>query len=289
MSIFDQAYDEMTLTEVCSRLPGELAIKAITRRINDLPSLLDFVKTVGSQPSFVKDLSAHINDVFSKYSTQDILNTFEQGLHPSLFAWLNDGNKNRLKNEGKDKISTTFLFNLSGSKELDSLKSVLENVLGEQSVRQSAVLSVLNKADQDIFPQLLDIVVKDQRPEVRECILAISTFGNNQLVSDLQKTIALKAFVKSGQLRAVNVLDFKLFSTLKPLERLTALAKYLNYFPTYRQVKVFDPSPTEDEFNLILFAGCIEHNDLVSKLSKQYKEITEEDAPEEEAITQDAP
>ena len=53
-----------------------------------------------------------------------------------------------------------------------------------------------------------------------------------------------------------------------------ALDRYLNYFPTYRKVKVFDPEPTEDEMNLILFAGCFQFNDLVEKIVEKYNKIT---------------
>ena len=282
MSIFDQAYDEMTLTEVCSRLPGELASRAIYRRVNDLPSLLDFIKSVGTQPSFSKDLKLHINSVVAKIPSADLLSTFEKELHHSLFHWLDDDNKNRLKNEGKESLDTKFLFNLAKEDDLEVLSLVLTKTLAEPIVKQSAVLSVLDKADPSVFPQLLDVVIKDQRPEVKECILAVSKFGNKQLIGEMHKLVALKAFVKSGQIKVMNRLDFKLFSALKPKERIDAISKYFNYFPKYRKLRVFDSEPTEDEFSMILFAGCLEHNDVILKLKQQYKDITEEDDPHAE-------
>src|SRR5690348_15663216 len=126
MSIFDQAYDEMTLQEVCFRLPGELAVRALKRRVNDLPTLLDFIKAVGSQPTFVPDLKQHINGLITNEQVADVLTLFGQETHSSLFGWLDDANKNRLKNEGRESLSTKFLFNLAGEKDLDDLKYVLE-------------------------------------------------------------------------------------------------------------------------------------------------------------------
>ena len=44
---------------------------------------------------------------------------------------------------------------------------------------------------------------------------------------------------------------------------------------------VFNPAPSEEEFQLILFAGCIEHNERVVKLNELYKQITEADPPKD--------
>ena len=280
MSIFDQAYDEMSLQEVCYRLPGDLAVRALKRRVNGLPELLDFIKTVGSQPTFVPDLKNHINGLITTETVADVLTLFGQETHSSLFGWLDDANKNRLKNEGRDSLSTKFLFNLAGEKDLEDLKHVLDSVLKDAAPRTSAVLSVLDKADSKIFPQLMDVVSKDTRPEVRECILAINNSANSNLVSDHQRTVALKAFVKStSSLPYMGKQNFKSFTALKPKERLDAISKYFNYFPSFRKIDIFEPSPTQEEFDMILFAGCIEFNDLVSKLSNRYKEITELDPP----------
>jgi hypothetical protein len=281
MSIFDQAYDEMTLVEVCVRLPGDLAIRALKRRINDLVSLKEFVETVASQPADIKEVRSHINSVLNKYAATDILDTFPQEYHPSLFKWLSEDNAKRLKEDGKDKLTRKFKFNLSKGDELDTLDEVLKDVLAEEFVQHSQVISVLNKADATVFNQLLDRVVKDKRPEVRQCILSV--VSNRDLLSEHQLTMGLKAFAQSGsQLNGLGgLLSFKSFSSLKPAERLPALQKYFNYFPKYRQLQIFSPEPSKEEFDLILFAGCIEQNDLVTSLSSQYQQITEELPPKD--------
>ena len=48
MSFFDQAYDEMSWQEICYRLPSELAIDALQRRINNLDTLRMFFDNVGN-------------------------------------------------------------------------------------------------------------------------------------------------------------------------------------------------------------------------------------------------
>ena len=47
MSIFDQAYDNMSWQEVCYRLPGDLAVNALKRRVNNLDTLKMFFDNVG--------------------------------------------------------------------------------------------------------------------------------------------------------------------------------------------------------------------------------------------------
>lgn len=283
MSIFDQAYDEMTLVEVCVRLPGELAVNALKRRINDLVSLLEFLETAGSQPADIKPVREHVNNILNKYSVVDIFDTFKQESHPALFNWLNEENAKRLKEEGKDKLTRKFKFNLSKDNDIETLGEVLIDILAEDFVNQPAIVSVLQKADSTVFNQLLDSVIRDARPEVKQCILGVST--NRGLLTDHQLTIGLKAFAQSATPLAGigGLLNFKLFSALRPDERLYALEKYFSYFPKYRQLSVFNPEPSKEEFDLILFAGCIEQNDLVSKLNKVYQEITEELPPKEES------
>jgi hypothetical protein len=282
MSFFDEAYDAMTLDEISYRLPSELAVNALKRRLDNLPTLLDFIKTIGTQPSYVKELKDHINGIISNEKVADIVQVFDTTLQPSLFGWLNEENKNRIKDEGRASLDKKFVFNLAGEEDLEDLKYVLEETLKEPTANTPHIRAVLDKANYKIFPQLMNIIVGDTRPEVRETILGVRDPQNNSLISDYQRTAALKAFVKSNnRLPYINKQNFKSFTALKPKERLDALNKYLGYFPSFRQLEVFDPMPTQEEFDMILFAGCLEYNDLVVKLSHKYKEITQESAPVE--------
>lgn len=288
MGFFDEAYDAMTLDEICYRLPGDLAVSALKRRVDNLPTLLDFVKTIGTQPSYVPDLKAHINGVISKEKVADIVQIFDATLQPALFGWLNEENKNRIKGEGRTSLDKKFIFNLAGDTDLEDLKYVLEETLKEPVANTAHIRAVLDKANYKVFPQLMDMVLGDTRPEVRETILGVRDPQNNGLISDYQRTAALKALVKStNRLPYINKQNFKSFTALKPKERLDALNRYFNYFPTYRQLEVFDPMPTQEEFDMILFAGCLEHNDLVVSLSKRYKEITQDSPPETKDTDED--
>lgn len=289
-SFFDQEYDNMTWHEVCYRLPGELAINALKRRVTNLDTLMMFFEHVHSQPSSIKELRDHVNDVISSHTVDEIFDKFETERHPLLFNWLNSENKDRLKTDGqeKDKLSHKFLFNLSQPDDVDGLSKVLDHVLEEDHPKQSEVLSVLNKVSNAHFNPLLERVLRDKRPEVRVCVLSVSDVNNHKLISNYQKVIGLKAMVgmKFSNVR-INTLDFKVFSELRPAERMEALSRYLNGFPKYRQLQVFDPMPTEDEFQLVLFAGCIEHNEEIKRLNQLYKEITVEEPPIEEADEED--
>ena len=42
---------------------------------------------------------------------------------------------------------------------------------------------------------------------------------------------------------------------------------------------MFNPAPSFDEFQMILFAGCIEYNERIVKINDLYKLITEADPP----------
>lgn len=277
MSLFDQVYDEMSWVEVCNRLPSDLAINALKRRVNNLDTLRMLIDNIGNKASNIPALKTHINDIISDHDVDEILNTFESKYHPSLFAWLEKSNVDRIKKEAKDKLDTVFLFNLTDSDDQSTLEEIMDRVLQEPDLKTSRVLSVLRKSDDKCLAPLLDKIIKDKRPEVRACILSVSGFRNTGLVSDHQKVIGLKALTKCGSYNLVPIgdrLGINVFSNLRPFERLKALEYYMTCFPKFKKVKVFDPEPTEEEFKMILFAGCIEHNDLVAKLNKTYEEIT---------------
>lgn len=285
MSFFDQAYDDMSWEEVCYRLPGELAISALKRRITNLDTLKMFFEGTGRQPNSVKELKRHINSIVANEDPEDILDTFDEKYEKVLFDWLDDDNKDRIKNHDAEKLSTKFLFNSTKSDDREGLQLIMDRVLQEDPVNNTHIRAVLNKSDSDHLGILLDRILKDSRPEVRVSVLGICGLTNKSLLSDHHKVIGLKALAKCNSynpVATIGIMNIDVFANLRPDERLTALEKYFSYFPAYEKVPAFDPMPSEDEFNLILFAGCIEHNDRVVKLVETYKRITELDPLEVE-------
>lgn len=283
MSFFDQMYDEMTWQEVCYRLPSELAINALRRRITNLDTLKMFFENVGTQPSGVNELKDHVNNLISDEDVDDILDTFDSDFHPTLFNWLSSSNVARVKDHDPDKLSTKFLFNLTDSKDKDGLKGIFRRILDDDPT-QSQMRAVLRKADDVCLPPLLDMLMKDKRPEIKACLLSIPGLTNSELVNDHQKVIGLKAFAKCEgykPLDSINRLSVNIFSALRPKERIDVLGRYLDYFPNYGRINPFDPEPSEEEFQMILFAGCVEYNDEINKINEKYKLITDTDPPSE--------
>jgi len=286
MSFFDQAYDEMSWQEICYRLPGDLAVRAVIRRVTNLETLRMLFDNLGNQPSNVKELKEHVNSVVAESELDDIFEEFEQSYHPTLFNWLTQNNIDRIRTHDPDKLGTKFLFNLTDANDSEGLQTIFDRILKEDIVNDSHLRAVLRKADDTCLAPLLDKLLKDSRPEIRANILCIPGLTNKELVSDHQRVIGLKAFAKcvsSRPIASINVLSVHAFSSLRPLERLTALERYLGYFPHYNRVKAFNPVPTEEEFKMILFAGCIEHNDIVTRINELYEKITNMDPPKEEA------
>jgi hypothetical protein len=282
--IINQAYDEMELEEVICRLPSEFAIGSIQRRLKGIKELTDFFRTRDAGgASKVDSIKSHINNIIFNTSIEDIFKTITPEYHPTLFGWIDDKNKNRILDNGKSHLTVEFIFNLTEPNDLNGMQYILDRVLSDQDPKISKILSILDKIDSEYFQNLIETVIKDARPKIRSSIL--STYGrDSKLLSDHQKMIALKAFAKipaseKGS-RHIQPIDFKLFKNLKPLERIMALDRYLNYFKKYRKQKVFDPAPTEDEFNLILFAGCFQYNDLIEDMVKRYNAITKEEDPD---------
>ena len=282
--IINQAYDEMELDEVICRLPSEFAIGSIKRRIDSVDKLPVLFKTRDAGgASKCDEIKNHINEIISSTSIDDIFSALTPAYHPTLFGWLNEINKNRLLQDGKDKLTIEFIFNLTSSNDLSGLRYILDRVLSENEPSVSKIISVLNKIDKEYFQQLIDPVIKDSRPKVKSSILSVHRKSNVETISDHQKMIALKAFAKipasEDSSRHIQPIDFKLFQNLKPLERIMALDRYLNYFPKYHKVKVFDPEPTQDEFDSILFAGCFQFNDVVEDIVEKYNAITKDEKP----------
>jgi hypothetical protein len=285
--IINQAYDEMDLSEVVCRLPSEFAIGSIKRRIDNVDKFKEFFKTrdVGGAIK-CNEVKNHINKVVSLTSVDDIFDTLTPEYHPTLFGWLNATNKTRLLENGKDRLTVEFIFNLTKSDDLDGMRYILDRVLLENEPQIPKITSILNKIDTGYFQQLVDSVIKDTRPKVKSSILSVHNGSSVKTISDHQKMIALKAFAKiptsdKGS-RHIQPLDFKLFQNLKPLERIMALDRYLTYFPTHRKIKVFNPEPTQEEFDFILFAGCFQFNDVVEDIVKKYNAITKDEKPDKD-------
>lgn len=285
--IVNKIYDEMDLSEVICRLPSEFAVSAIKRRLNDLESLKTFFVTrdAGGAGQF-KEVKEHVNSLIQSFSIDDIFNTLPEQYHKTLFGWLDQQNKERILNNGKDHLSIPFIFSLTKENDLDGMVYVLDRVLSEPNPKSSKILSILNKVDELHFQAIINKVIKDSRPIVKSTILSV--YGKNfNLVSEHQKMMALKAFAKipaseqgAGFIQSV---DFRLFENLKPLERIMALDRYLGYFPKYRKIKVFNPEPTKEEFDSILFAGCFQFNDLVEDIVNKYNDITKNDKPNDKS------
>lgn len=282
-SAFDQAYDEMALDEVICRLPGELAIRAMERRIKTPKDVVEFFKYVTKDVKNVEDLSVHINSILYNTPVKDIVAEVGEEFHLMLFTWMNKMNLDRFKNEGKNYLPIKLLFNMAKEDDIDILESVLDRILSEQIVKRSAILSVLDKINHKHFYKILETVIKDKRPIVKSCVLSVTSSKNKKLITDNYKLIGLKALVQipkeERNIGYINKINFDLFTQLKPLERLTALEIYFTFFPKFQKVHPFDPMPSAEEFDAILFAGCCQHYDLVAGLHATYKDITENTAP----------
>ena len=278
MGIFDQAYDIMSLGEVICRLPSELAIKAIQRRITDLETLHEFITSAPNSTSKVKEIYNHANDILAAETVDDILQKFEQDTHPILFQWMSDENAARVKNEGEDKLDVKFAFNLTKSSDGEGLKKILDKILEQDDATEAQVQSVLEKAKKEIFLSLIDSVLRDQRDHIRAVPICLS-HNKRMHLSEHQHVVSLKAYAKVMPGRKIDVLDFKLFSKLRATERYGVLSAYLRQFPSYRKLRCFDPMPTETEFDFLLFAGSIENNEEMKSLKDKFLEITQLDPP----------
>lgn len=280
----DKIYDEMELMEVICRLPGELAIKAIKRRIPGADNLAEFfdAAAVENETSKCGAVKNHVNSIVGKYDDIcHVLDVIGEKYHSVLHGYLNDMNKTRLVVEGADRLSVKFLFNLTDHDDADGMKKVLDKALAEQDTVPSQILSILNKSAPENCQTLINIVLKDKRPLIQSTVLSVGNEYNFKTISEHQKMIALKAFAKipSSQegIKGIQPLDFKLFQDLKPLERLLALDRYLSYFPVYKKRKAFNPEPSVEDFDAILFAGCFQYYDLVEGIKEKYDAITKDD------------
>lgn len=281
-SFVDQIYDEMNLQEIICRLPSELAVSALKRRINSADKFNDFFKAaqVEEETSKCEQVVKYLNDIVYKYDIPYILSVVNEEYHPILHGYLNDKNKERFLKDGADKLSIKFLFNLTDNSDLPGMRKVLNRILSEVEPSRSQILTVLNRIPVNHFQSLLEMILKDSRPIVRSCVISVFNKSNYETVSEHQKMIGLKAFAKipssnDNQTIHIQKIDFKLFESLKPLERLFALDKYLMNFPIGKGIKVFDPEPSEEDFDAILFAGCFQYYDLVESIKNKYTEINQ--------------
>lgn len=276
-NVITQAYDEMKLYEVVCRLPGDYAMAALKRRVSSPAGFEKFFSTPdvdgAGKITAVKD---YINEVVAGVSVASLLNDVDAKLYPKLFGWLSADNKSRILADGGNILSPEFVFNLSDKSNVDEMVFALRRVLEEPEPGVSKVTSVLNRADASCLNTLVGVVLKDARPLVVSSILSI--YSKADKITDHQKMIALKAFAKIPESQAgsrhVEPVDFRLFQDLKPLERIMALGRYLGYFSAGGRAAPFNPAPSEEDFDKILFAGAFQYNDLVEDIKKKYQAIT---------------
>jgi hypothetical protein len=131
-----------------------------------------------------------------------------------------------------------------------------------------------------LFVDLAEIVIRAGKPEATSVLLSVRS-SHFEMLSDMQRVMALKAFAKSTNPTkgAVTKLDFRLFTELNPRERLTAFSRYLDFFPQHKHIEVFYPSPSNEELEAALFSGCIEFNDEVNEIWKKYNAIVNDNPP----------
>lgn len=289
MSFIEKIYDQLSLEEIICRIPSEHALNALKKRVSDLNGLkLFFNANDAGGASKSKTVKEHINTVLGQSDPKEIFSEFDQSYHTAIFGWLNDENKKKFVNEARDVMTIEFVYNISDTKSIEDMDYITDRILNASVLEPSKITTVLRSVEKNIFATLLNKVLRDQRPEARATVLSI--VGKNfEEVSDHQKMIGLKAFAKlssdSAKVNHINSLDFKLFKDLKPLERIMALDKYLDHFPPYKKIKAFDPEPSEDEMNIILFAGCFQYTDLIDSIKEKYEKITQLDKPEDETTT----
>lgn len=284
MGFFDDAYDNMTWQEVCYRLPSDMAVSALKRRITNLDTLRMFFENVGKQPNSVKELKHHINGVVNNENPDDILDAFAEDYEQTIFNWLDDDNKKKMREHDPSKLSLQFLFNCTKSNDRAGIEELMDKVLQDPEFNNTHLRAVINKADGNFMNVLLDKIVKDSRPEVRVCVLGVRGLSSQSFIGDRYKVIGLKALAKCSAhqpIGSIGLMNVDSFNALKPVERLDALEKYFSYFPRYKKVEAFSPVPAKEEFDMILFSGCLEHNERVNKLNEAYEQITTLDPPEQ--------
>ena len=283
----NKIFDDMTWDELICRLPGELAVAAINRKVSDFDKMKEFFEHQDRNAFNVTGIKDHINSMISNTSVTDILVAFPKEEHPVLFKWINEDNKKRIMDEGKKELSIEFVFNLTKSDDLDGMSELLDRILATDPPEIKKISSVIGKVDSKYFQLFVERLLKDKRAQVRACVLSTHNQGYDT-ISDHQKLVALKALAKlpsaDQRLSYINPIDFPLFANMKPFERLTALDIYLGYFPEFKKIQVFKTKPTEEEFNSILFAGCFDHTTLVENIMKKYKAITEQELPAEAPV-----
>jgi len=284
MSVFDDAYDEMSWEEVCCRLPGNLAINAIKRRVNNIDTVKMLFENTGREPLRVPEIKQLVNSILSEETVDKMFDVLgSKDMQHVLYAWLDDSNTERLRDYKSDSMDIKLLFNVTKPDDKEGLIRVLSRALDEPDPPESYIKAIFRKANTECIPSLVDMLVKDKRDIVKASLLSLPLLYDSNFVSAHYKTIALKSLAKcSGNLNTINRLNINAFVNLRPNERLTSLEKYFEHFPPYKKIKVFVPMPSDDEFKAVLFSNCAKYYDRVNKIKDTYDKITKLDDPDEE-------
>lgn len=281
-SIFDQAYDEMTLDEVIYRLPGELAVSAFKRRVKTAEDILEILK-VSESKSAASELSVreHINDIIANMPIEDLVKVDEK-YHPRMFKWLNKSNTDRIKEYGVDYISTKLLFNITDPDEHTVWEALLQKTINASPINKTYIARIAEKIDSDYFGSILNIILSNSRPEVRSAVLQIQARPNVSYITEQQLILGLKAYAKctpSETYEAIRLLDWEWLKQLKAQERFFVIKNYLTHMPEFQKLKVFKNQPSFDEFKNYIFPASIQFNEEFNQLLERYSKVTQEDAP----------
>lgn len=272
MSFFDKMFDDMSNNELVCRLPGELAFKALKRKVTNLESMFKFVMVSNTIINII-EVKNYFNDIIANNSIDDALEVFKDK-HALLFSICNEQNRKRLKDSDNSKKDYKLLFNCSNAKDADELHKALLLVLESEEIKQSAIISILHKADQSVIPRLVNVITKDKRPEVRCSLLYLGSVAKRRMLDSAITLMALKALGQSSIVsHGIDKQKFSVFCDLQPEHRIPALKAYLNLFVQLKPTNPFDDFPTEEMINIALFAGAIDNVCVAEEIKKLYDEI----------------
>lgn len=285
MGFFDDAYDEMSFKEVSFRLPSELAISSIKRRVNNTESAVEFINSAPKAFEF-KEVKDIVNSVMVSDGFKGFFDAFKEK-EATLFKWVSKDNRaNLIENHFSD-IPLKLAFNMVDKNDADKMKLLFNMIIRDPESVKAQMRAIIDKASVSLKMELIDAVVKSSRDDLKIGVLETSFDKWEELVDNRTIHLCLKSLASHAikndfdvNFVPINALSFSSFDKLKPMERLASLKAYLKAVdavkrPSGSKIKPFKEDITEEQIENALFAGSVNENDLVTEIKGLFSSIVD--------------
>lgn len=273
MGFAETIYNKMTIGELCCRLPSDLATKTIKNKIKNVEDIKILITECKEDLSKVDEIKNHVNEIINNNGISKLLAVLQEDEYKKIYPLLTKTTEKKLL-ENKDLLNVTFVFNLCDKNNYDEMEYVLKRVISSKQKNVQMINTILRRSGETESKKLFENNFSTKNKKLFLCGLCSSGLRNfdHKTKVDLLRVLATSKTTPSYINGKLDLCDF---AALEPKYRLTALSKYLSFFPDDPKypVQVFNKDVSETELVTVLFSSTTQNPTKTKAVLEKYKKI----------------